>query len=363
MFRCRSKACVSVFTDDEAELVEFLLKFARAGFPLCKKKVRILAWEYADINGIKGFSQLSKRGGKDWLKGFLKRHQRLRVKKAKNLSVNRAMCANPAKMGSFFDQYEKVLREMGIDSPDNIWNCDESGVQDIPKDGTYVIGATGEKTFTQVSKEQGETTTVLTYANAAGKVMPPLVIFKGKKIAPEWTTGAPRDATVRCSDTGYINKELFHEYATKWAAYVKKLNRNLDCKKHLLLLDSHKSHIYNYEFLKLMMDNNIAVLAIPAHTSHVVQPLDSSPFANFKTSWNQNLAEYLYYNIGCAMPKQDFWIPFLNAWRKAMTVPVVAAGFRKTGIYPVNRNAVKLSDLGPSSVTDNIAQLAGKTTL
>ena len=272
------------------------------------------------------------------------------------------MCANPAKINEFFDQYEKVLKEIGITFPENIWNCDESGVQDIPKDGTYVIGATGEKTYVQVSKEQGETTTVLTYANAAGQVMAPMVIFKGKKIAPEWKTQAPRDVTVKCSDSGYINKELFFEYAQNWVAWVKKLNKKNECKKHLLLLDAHSSHIYNFGFLQLMVENNIAVLAIPAHTSHVTQPLDSAPFANFKIYWNRNLAEYLYYNIGCAMPKQDFWIPFLESWRKAMTPPIIASGFRKTGAFPVNRNAVKMTDLGPSSVTDNIAHMAGKTT-
>ena len=45
-----------------------------------------------------------------------------------------------------------------------------------------------------------------------------------------------------------------------------------------------------------MVANNIEVLAIPGHTSHILQPLDSTPFANFKTAWIQNLSQYLASN-------------------------------------------------------------------
>ena len=50
-------------------------------------------------------------------------------------------------------------------------------------------------------------------------------------------------------------------------------------KQHLLLMDSHNSHTFNNQFLKLMNDNKIVVLAFPSHTTHVMQPLDDVPFA------------------------------------------------------------------------------------
>ena len=57
---------------------------------------------------------------------------------------------------------------------------------------------------------------------------------------------------------------------------------NLLNQKHLLIVDSHKSHVYNVAFFEEMLENNIHVLAIPPHTSHIVQALDSTPFAQFK---------------------------------------------------------------------------------
>ena len=43
-----------------------------------------------------------------------------------------------------------------------------------------------------------------------------------------------------------------------------------------------------------------------------------------------------------------------------MTVAVIQSGFIKTGIFPVNRNMIKDSDLGPSATTDNTLNLQGK---
>ena len=42
--------------------------------------------------------------------------------------------------------------------------------------------------------------------------------------------------------------------------------------------------MYNVTFYEEMKENNIHVLAIPPHTSHLVQALDSTPFAEFKCS-------------------------------------------------------------------------------
>ena len=78
-----------------------------------------------------------------------------------------------------------------------------------------------------------------------------------------------------------------------------------------------------------MTANKIEVLTIPGHTSHILQPLDSTPFANFKNNWNIQLREYLFQNVGMVMPKHDFWIPFVPAWRKSLTVAAIQSGFQK----------------------------------
>ena len=97
----------------------------------------------------------------------------------------------------------------------SIWNCDESGVQDVPKE-EEVIGVTGAKMYTITPKEQGETTTILTFTNTCGQVMPLLVIHKGSKMSDLWLLNKPANVTLCCSPKGWINKQVFFEYAQNW---------------------------------------------------------------------------------------------------------------------------------------------------
>ena len=94
--------------------------------------------------------------------------------------MNRAMGANHEVVRKFFDQLEQVLSDLNIVNPQQIWNCDESRCQDVPKEDE-VIGETGVPQYCTVPKEQGETSTILTFANAAGLAVPPLIIHKEAK--------------------------------------------------------------------------------------------------------------------------------------------------------------------------------------
>ena len=162
------------------------------------------------------------------------------------------MCANKPTGDKFFNLYEKIIKDYLIESPMNIWNCDESSVQDMAKE-QEVLGVTGEKTSNVTSKEQGETSTILTFANACRQVSLPLVIHKGGSVSNTWKQGAPQNVTIRASPKGWINKEIFYEYTVSWVTHLKAIG----ClhKPHLLLYDVHKSHIYNLDFLKLMVAN------------------------------------------------------------------------------------------------------------
>ena len=102
-----------------------------------------------------------------------------------------------------------------------------------------------------------------------------------------------------------------------------------------------------------MRANDIEVLTIPPHTSHILQPLDSIPFAQFKKHWEKNLMRFNSSHSGRALNKVDFWEVFTPAWNAAMCVKNIMAGFRNTGIYPYNPLAIPPTSLAPSEVTDN----------
>ena len=101
------------------------------------------------MNGITGFSPRKEKAGHKWLKAFLKHYPLLGPKTAKNISINRAMCTNPITVGAFFTQYHQICEDFDIILPMYIWNCDESGVQDVPKEDE-VISSWGKGTAPRV---------------------------------------------------------------------------------------------------------------------------------------------------------------------------------------------------------------------
>ena len=313
-------------------------------------KVHSLAFQYADLNGIKGFSTKTKRAGRKWAKFYLKHYPEIRVKKARNLSIARAMAANELNVKKWFAEYKQVLKDLEINSPEQIWSGDETGVQNVPKE-QLVVGATGTPASQTVSGEQGETSTILSSVNAVGLVCPPMVIHRGQCVQQYWTKDAPIGWCITATMKGYITKHKFHEYSIHFVCFLN--THNLLNQKHLLIVDSHKSHVYNVAFFEEMLENNIHVLTIPPNTSHIVQALDSTPFAQFQKNWQRLLLDYNFDHHGQVVGKGDFFKLVVPAWRHAMTVGRIQSGFRKTGIFPINFEAIDKAKFTPSQVTDS----------
>ena len=185
------------------------------------------------------------------------------------------MGANPIVIENWYQLLKKIQDTAGIISPDQIWSWDETGVQNVPKE-VKVLGVKHIRMFKQVSSEQGETSTILSFVSTGGKVCPPLVIHKGQPVQETWHMKAPRDILLSATTKGYIRKSHFHQYGVPFIKFLK--HEGLVNRKNLLIVNSHKSHLYNLPFYEAMRANGIEVLMIPPHMSHVLQLLDSIKF-------------------------------------------------------------------------------------
>ena len=112
--------------------------------------------------------------------------------------------------------YKSLLLQYELNyKPFNIWNIDETGLHDIPRE-QKVVGVTGEAALQTVAGEKPVNTMLLMYVSAGGLAMPPMVIFKGSKVDPDWREVAPSAYVIRASKTGYIQSKLFAEYSEKF---------------------------------------------------------------------------------------------------------------------------------------------------
>jgi hypothetical protein len=316
--------------------------------------LQTMAYNYAHLNEIDHpFSADTQRAGRDWTRRFLKRNrENLVIKKSTNIAKHRAICANEKTLSSWFSNYhDLIVNQLEINNGSNIWNVDETGLQNVPKQ-VMVLGKPRQKAYTIVSGDKGVTTTLLTYGCASGLVCPPMIIFKGgKNVHRDIIEAAPRNWVIRQSETGYVNATLFHEYGTHFLEYLKE-KKLYSSKKNVVLLDNHSSHLYNPEYIRAMRDAGVRVWTFPSHVTHVLQPLDNAPFSALKRYWERGLHKWNFDHNGERLGKaRHFFDVLVPAFEKAMSRQNVSAAFETTGMWPVNRTKLKASDIGPSLTT------------
>lgn len=84
---------------------------------LSRYQAKKLAFDYAMANGIcpDKWKEL-KNATNDWLKGFMKRHKDLTVRKPENTSLSRATSFNKTNVSTFFEKLSTVLLEYNFPS-------------------------------------------------------------------------------------------------------------------------------------------------------------------------------------------------------------------------------------------------------
>lgn len=106
----------------------------------------------------------------------------------------------------------------------------------------------------------------------------------------------------------------------------------------LLILDGHGSHL-TPEFDMTCKENNIIPICMPAHSSHLLQPLDVGCFSPLKRAYGKLIEQKgrLGYNH---IDKLDFLKAYPAAHKEVFTMENTKSGFRATGIVPFNPHAV-----------------------
>ena len=98
----------------------------------------------------------------------------------------------------------------------------------------------------------------------------------------------------------------------------------------LLILDGHRSH-ETTEFMWEYFQNNIHLLFLPPHTSHVLQPLDLSVFSPLKHAYRKRLGTVALLNDSSLIRKQNFMKCYKRAREDALTPTNCRQGWSASG--------------------------------
>ena len=304
-------------------------------FGLTTNDVRSLAYQLAVRNGLpNSFNKKKEKAGKDWLQSFMKRNPELTLRQPEATSAARAMSFNPVNVNKFFDLYESIMDKFHF-PPHRIFNCDETGVTTVQGKPSKVLAKTGRRQVGGlVSAERGQLVTVELCMNVTGTFIPPLFIFPRVRMKMELMNGAPPGSIYACHKSGWMQLTIFVDWFKHFIQATGASKEN----PVLLILDGHATHTMNLEVIDLARDKGVVILCLPPHCSHRMQPLDVSFMKPLMTYYDQELEKWLRNHPGRVVTTFQTAELFGNAYTRAATAQTAMNGFRKTGIYPSNRD-------------------------
>lgn len=328
--------------EEEDELVRWLEGCAEVG---CAKSVRETR---AVVGAIVAKKQRVECAvvSHGWWDRFRKRHPHLTLRAGEALAYRRAIATSPKTFRSYFDQLEDILNTSGLrHASSRIFNADESGIPLQHRPGKR-IAVRGQKHVNVTTSGNKTQIMVLACVSASGCYIPPMVVFKRKSLTAELIQGEVPDTMYGLSPkSGWMDGELFAQWFRchflKYAPSVRPV---------LLLLDGHSSH-YNPQLIREAAGAGVILFCLPPSVTHVAQPLDVTPFHSLKVHWDHVCDQYMSMNPGKIVTIYEFSQLFACAWHQSMTPSTIMSGFRATGVYPFNRQAICIPGVAKDAVT------------
>jgi len=339
-----------LLTNEQENLLESrIIRLSNVGYPLTQRVLRSCVKKFCDAHNITAKSQ-STIIGRDWLRGFLKRHKNISIRKAQNLNPARAQKLNKAVVSDYFAKLKNIMEDNDIlNKPERIFNIDEKGCQLKLHKTPQVLAERGSKRVHFVASEHGENVTIVSCGNALGHAIPPMILFKGTRMKPEWIDALPTGAIAQMTPKGSMNIDTF----VNWIHHFQKFKLSGSC---ILIFDGAKCHL-DYSITEAADKYNIKLFCLPSNTTHEIQPMDKAVFRSFEYYWDEKVLKYWSIHEDRKITKQRFGVIFSKVWDKAVTPANIKAGFEATGIYPYNPDRIPEEAYAPSIPTHNPVRL------
>ena len=162
----------------------------------------------------------------------------------------------------------------------------------------------------KASTPRQEWVTSIECVSAAGTALPPLIIYKGTGTMNASWLPDPVDTAGwawTSSNTGWTNNTLGFDWLTEVFEPQTRpppLTPPAPPTRRLLIIDGHGSHM-QARFAAFCMRNAIDLMVLPAHSSHITQPLDVGIFGPLKGHMSRLATEAARINGGTRVQKAD----------------------------------------------------------
>jgi hypothetical protein len=317
---------------EEQALVQWILDLDQRGFPPQLIDVRRMA-DY--LLAARGQNPPPQPVGKNWVSRFINTQSELKTQWNRKFHSQRAKCEDPKTINAWFQRVQETRLKYGILDEDT-YNFDETGfMMGVIATCKVVTSADTIGRATTVQPGNREWTTAIEGVNALGWAIPPFIILAGKVHQSNWYERLHADWVIAVSHNGWTNDELGFQWLKHFNTHTESRTKGT---YRLLIIDGHSSRT-TPEFDQYCTANKIITLCMPAHTSHLLQPLDVSCYSPLKRLYGQEIQGLVRQGIH-HIDKDDFLMIYPTVRQQVFTEQNIKSGFRATGLIPYNPERV-----------------------
>lgn len=234
---------------------------------------------------------------------------------------------------------EELLKD-----PKRILNADESNFLLSPTTThRKVVAATGSKHINQVTKAEKEGLTVMATFRADGSPINPFIIYPYERLPKKIIEKNPLpNRCMAATKSGWMDSDTFCQYLQ---CLHDELKEELDLPrgKGILFVDNHSSH-KSLRACELSRELGIIIILLYPNSTFLIQPADVGCFGPLKSYWRKEVTGIRSKNVDDGVNKLNFADILLRAFSH-LKPETISNGFRSTGIYPWNGNAINYNKL------------------
>ena len=333
-----STKLLKLYPEEEQAIVKHIRAQTEAGFPIPYRLLPVLGSIVLARREID--AENSVEVGQCWPTRFINRNPEIRSCKPRVMEQLRLHGASAGRVQDWFDIFESVMARPGV-NPINVYNMDESGLQIgvLPSSMKRLVSTDVDLPYFR-SPQNRESVTSIECISGMGRALSPAIIMRAKSHVSYWYPTEDVDQYrgwhFALSDRGYTDNELGFEWLKN--VFDPQTKDVAGDQPRVLVLDGHGSH-ESIEFMSFCLTNNIFLCRLPAHSSHLTQPLDVGCFSPLKTYYRQELSKVLA--GGATSVNKPLFIHLYHLARvKTFTRSNIESAWAGSGLYPFNPSRV-----------------------
>ena len=201
----------------------------------------------------------------------------------------------------------------------------------------YMVCGQGKRRVYVKTPQNREWVSILEAISASGRSIRPLVVFQGSNLQSSWfpAAGIP-DWHYTTSENGWTSNHITLQCLRD--VFIPESWPN-GSRTRLLVMDGHGSLI-SVDFMWECKQNNIQLCFLPAHTSHILQPLDLSCFGPEKRYYRAEIRKMATLNDAAQVQKLHFIQCYQKARAEGLSERNIRSSWKAAGLVPWNPQKV-----------------------